>query len=117
VRGLSPRQQELLGHLQTHIAEKGYPPTIRELCVLMGVRSTNAISEQLRAIEGKGYLETDPIRSRAIRLTAPPGAVSVAGLDQEIARLEREVARSRRRIGKLMTQRLRLVGDELRRAS
>lgn len=66
--GLTARQQEILEGIQANILEKGYAPTVRELCARFGIRSTNAITDHLRALKRKGYLEIEPQAHRGLRV-------------------------------------------------
>jgi repressor LexA len=53
---LTRRQNEILQCIRRRIQLDGFPPTIQELCAETGLRSTNAISQQLSALEKKGYI-------------------------------------------------------------
>ena len=66
---LTERQQAILEYIQQAIDEKGYPPTLREIGARMDIRSTNGVSDHLRALERKGYLERIGMKSRALRPT------------------------------------------------
>jgi repressor LexA len=68
---LTERQQLILDYISTSIKERGYPPTLREICKFMGIRSTNGVSDHLRALKRKGYLERTRLKSRAMTLTKP----------------------------------------------
>ncbi|MBN1337496.1 MAG: transcriptional repressor LexA [Deltaproteobacteria bacterium] len=69
---LSDRQRALLTYLGSYIRAHGYPPSIREMARAVGIRSTNGVAYQLRALETRGYLErdTEGAHARAMRLTA-----------------------------------------------
>jgi repressor LexA len=71
MKGLTRRQQEILDYISTSIQGRGYPPTIREIGKHMGIRSTNGVNDHLKALERKGFLTRDDLKSRAIR---PVGA-------------------------------------------
>ncbi|MCS6799798.1 MAG: transcriptional repressor LexA [Myxococcota bacterium] len=70
MRGLTPRQRVVLEIIRHHVEVHGYPPTLREIGRQLGIRSTNAVNDHLRALERKGYLERDDMKSRALRPTA-----------------------------------------------
>ena len=54
--------------LHSHsIADRGYPPTLREIGEHMGIRSTNGVNDHLRALERKGYLTREDMKCRALR--------------------------------------------------
>jgi repressor LexA len=54
LQNLPPRQQEVYDLLLFYIRQHGYPPTMKELAELIGVRSVNAVAEHLKALERKG---------------------------------------------------------------
>jgi repressor LexA len=60
----------VLQYIQSSITERGYPPTLREIGNFMGIRSTNGVNDHLRALERKGYLTREDMKSRALRPTA-----------------------------------------------
>ena len=59
----------VLQYIQSSISERGYPPTLREIGNFMGIRSTNGVNDHLRALERKGYLTREDMKSRALRPT------------------------------------------------
>jgi repressor LexA len=69
VQGLTQRQQMVLDFIRSSIADRGYPPTLREIGARMGIRSTNGVNDHLRALERKGYLTREDMKSRALRPT------------------------------------------------
>jgi len=68
VKDLTERQAEVLQFICDHINEEGWPPTMREIMAYFGFASTNAANDHLRALERKGFIRTDPMKSRAIRV-------------------------------------------------
>lgn len=68
---LTERQELVLGYIQSSITDRGYPPTLREIGNHMGIRSTNGVNDHLRALERKGYLLREDMKSRALRPTVP----------------------------------------------
>lgn len=68
---LSPRQRAVLEYLAAVIQKRGVPPTFREIGAAMGIGSTNGVSEHIRALERKGYIERIGGRGspRSMRLT------------------------------------------------
>jgi repressor LexA len=75
MRGLTKRQQLVLEYIQESIQEHGYPPTLREIGAHFGIRSTNGVNDHLLALERKGYLRREDMKSRALRPTASAGGV------------------------------------------
>ena len=69
MQGLTARQQMVLDFIRQSISDRGYPPTLREIGARMGIRSTNGVNDHLRALERKGYLTREDMKSRALRPT------------------------------------------------
>jgi repressor LexA len=80
--GLTDRQLEVLRFIARQIEECGYPPTIREIGEGLDIRSTNGVNDHLKALERKGYLTRDPVKSRALIPT--PAAREVLGAGKVI---------------------------------
>ena len=64
---LTDRQREILEFISQSIEERGYPPTLREIGLHFGIRSTNGVNDHLRALEKKGHLQREDLKSRALR--------------------------------------------------
>ena len=68
MKGLTPRQSQILHMIQEFIADYGMPPTRAEIARELGFKSANAAEEHLRALQRKGALELVPGASRGIQL-------------------------------------------------
>jgi repressor LexA len=68
MQGLTKRQEQTLEFIRRSIENRGYPPTLREIGEHMGIRSTNGVNDHLRALERKGYLTREDMKSRALKL-------------------------------------------------
>lgn len=66
---LTDRQRAVFDCIRRSIAEKGYPPSLREIGRATAIRSTNGVSAHLAALERKGWIERDEMRARGIRVT------------------------------------------------
>jgi len=64
---LTDRQKEVLELISRSIDQRGYPPTLREIGEQMGIKSTNGVNDHLKALEKKGYLAREDLKSRALR--------------------------------------------------
>src|SRR5437879_6790077 len=64
---LTERQEKILAFIKKSIQDQGYPPTIREIGEHMKIRSTNGVNDHLKALERKGYLLREELKSRALR--------------------------------------------------
>ena len=67
---LTQRQRDILDFISTSIDRRGYPPTLREIGEHFGIRSTNGVSDHLKALEKKGFLAREDLKSRAMRPTS-----------------------------------------------
>ncbi len=65
---LSDKQQEILDFLKKNILEKGYPPSVREICEAVDLRSTSSVHAHLETLEKKGYIRRVNNNSRAIEI-------------------------------------------------
>ncbi len=60
---LTPRQREVLDTIKRYAECYGFPPTVRELGEMLGIKSTNGVNEHLRALEKKGAIVRFPGRT------------------------------------------------------
>ncbi len=91
MQGLTDRQKEVLAYIRSSIADRGYPPTLREIGSHMGIRSTNGVNDHLRALERKGYLRREDMKSRALRPTEDmplSPTVDAAAHDDELVEVQ-----------------------------
>lgn len=65
---ITKRQRAVLECIEACIEEKGYGPTVREVCQSLGLSSPSTVHVHLRALEEKGYITRDPLKSRSIAL-------------------------------------------------
>ena len=68
---VTKRQQAVLDCIEACIREKGYGPTVREVCQSLGLSSPSTVHVHLKALEDKGFIKRDPLKSRSIALTYP----------------------------------------------
>lgn len=64
------KQLEVLRFIHDRVQDKGYPPTVREICEAVNLSSTSTVHGHLARLEKKGFLQKDPTKPRAIELTA-----------------------------------------------
>ena len=65
---ITKKQMEILECIKQAILDKGYPPTVRELCDMVHLKSTSSIHANLEALERNGYIRRDPSKPRAIEI-------------------------------------------------
>lgn len=67
-RRLSAKQKQILDYIKEDILKKGYPPTVREICETVGLRSTSSVHAHLSTLEKNGFIRRDPTKPRAIEI-------------------------------------------------
>lgn len=65
---LTERERKMLDFMKECTLEKGYPPTVREICEQLGVKSTSTVHKDLSSLEIKGFIKKDPSKPRAIEI-------------------------------------------------
>ena len=65
---LSAKQLQILDFIKQEVREKGYPPSVREICEAIGLKSTSTVHGHLSRLEKKGYIRRDPTKPRAIEI-------------------------------------------------
>ena len=65
---LTSREQSILDFIRKKIYEDGYPPTVREICSAVNLRSTSTVPGDLARLEEMGVIKRDPASSRAIEV-------------------------------------------------
>ncbi|MGN0203170.1 MAG: transcriptional repressor LexA [Coprococcus sp.] len=77
---ISAKQQEILEYIKSQLLAKGYPPSVREICEAVHLRSTSSVHSHLETLEKNGFIRRDPTKPRAIEI-----------LDDEFALTRREM--------------------------
>lgn len=65
---ITVKQQEILDYIKDEILKKGYPPTVREICETVHLKSTSSVHSHLETLEKNGYIRRDPTKPRAIEI-------------------------------------------------
>ena len=74
---LTARQRQVLDFISTCITSRGFPPTLREIGEHLQIRSTNGVNDHLKALERKGYLQREDLKSRALRPVESSNVASI----------------------------------------
>lgn len=77
---LSEKQKQILEYIKSETLLKGYPPSVREICQAVRLKSTSSVHAHLSTLEEKGYIRRDPTKPRAIEI-----------IDDEFAMTRREM--------------------------
>ncbi|SEF42277.1 repressor LexA [Eubacterium ruminantium] len=70
---ISAKQEQILNFIKESIINKGYPPTVRDICTAVGLSSTSSVHAHLNTLEEKGYIRRDPTKPRAIEILDDDG--------------------------------------------
>ena len=65
---ITVKQQEILEFIKDTILKKGYPPTVREICETVNLKSTSSVHSHLETLEKNGFIRRDPTKPRAIEI-------------------------------------------------
>ena len=68
MRASHENQQRILDFIKSEIEEKGYPPSVREICAAVGLRSTSTVHAHLNHLEEKGLIRRDSTKPRALEV-------------------------------------------------
>lgn len=77
---LTEKQQVIYDFIKKTILDRGYPPSVREICEAIGLRSTSTVHGHLERLERKGLIRRDPTKPRAIEI-----------LDESFMNIKREL--------------------------
>ncbi|OSB07993.1 repressor LexA [Paraclostridium bifermentans] len=84
---LSKNQTKILEAIKWKINKFGYPPSVREICAAVDLRSTSTVHFHMNKLEELGYIKRDPTKPRAIEVLKYDTDLWIPGLNQEIIEL------------------------------
>lgn len=65
---ISKKQSEILEYIKNEILNRGFPPSVREICEAVELKSTSSVHSHLETLEKNGYIRRDPTKPRAIEI-------------------------------------------------
>ena len=68
MRSAQQNQQKILDFIKREIEDKGYPPSVREICAAVGLRSTSTVHAHLNHLEQQGLIRRDSTKPRALEV-------------------------------------------------
>ena len=68
MRSSQQNQQRILDFIKKEIEQKGYPPSVREICAGVGLKSTSTVHAHLNHLEEQGYIRRDSTKTRALEV-------------------------------------------------
>ena len=66
MKKLADPQQVILDYMISFTEEHAYPPSVREICAAVGLKSTATVHTHLRNLEKRGLITRDPAKQRAV---------------------------------------------------
>lgn len=75
MKKISAKQQRILDYISEFSLEHGYPPSVREICAEMELRSPSTVHAHLKKLQEAGYLEPTEHKSRALAPVSGPSMV------------------------------------------
>ena len=65
---ITEKQQEILDFIKNEILNRGFPPSVRDICEAVHLKSTSSVHAHLETLERNGYIHRDPTKPRAIEI-------------------------------------------------
>lgn len=75
---LTDRQREILDLIRSTVAQRGYPPSVREIGDAVGLSSPSTVHSHLSSLAEAGFIRRDPSKPRAIEVVDDDGAVPIS---------------------------------------
>ena len=69
---LTKRQQQILDFIDSTVRNRGYPPSVREIGVAVGLTSPSTVHSHMSTLQDRGYIERDPSIPRGIKVRRDP---------------------------------------------
>ena len=89
---LKEREQKILDYMRKEIRAKGYPPTVREICSALNIKSTSTAHKDIDSLVKKGFIKKDPSKPRALMLVdqdeTPAAAPDIAPSYADVERAD-----------------------------
>jgi len=83
---LKEREQKILNYMKEEIRKKGYPPTVREICAALDIKSTSTAHKDIDSLVKQGYIKKDPSKPRALMIVDSDGEQSFSAKDSVAAK-------------------------------
>ena len=64
-------------YLKDQIRQKGYPPSIREICAALNFKSTSSVHQYIARLAEKGYIDKGDLKTRAIKIVGDEPTISI----------------------------------------
>ena len=74
---LNVQEKRVFDYLKEQIREKGYPPSIREICAALTFKSTSSVHQYIARLAEKGYIDKGDLKTRAIKIVGDEPTISI----------------------------------------
>ena len=74
---LNVQEKRVFDYLKEQIREKGYPPSIREICAALNFKSTSSVHQYIARLAEKGYIDKGDLKTRAIKIVGEEPTISI----------------------------------------
>lgn len=74
---LTKQEKRVLDYIKQQIREKGYPPSVREVCIAVGFKSTSSAHQYIARLADKGYIDKGDLKTRAIRVKGDEPTITI----------------------------------------
>lgn len=74
---LNVQEKRIFDYLKEQIREKGYPPSIREICAALNFKSTSSVHQYIARLAEKGYIDKGDLKTRAIKIVGDEPTISI----------------------------------------
>lgn len=74
---LNVQEKRVFDYLKEQIREKGYPPSVREICAALGFKSTSSAHQYISRLAEKGYIDKGDLKTRAIKIVGDEPTISI----------------------------------------
>ena len=66
---MTPKQQAVFDYIKQCVIERNYPPSVRDICAAVGLKSTSSVFTYINDLEVMGLIKKDPAHPRALMIT------------------------------------------------
>ena len=80
---ITAKQEQIFKFVRAFTEENGYPPSVREICKGIGLKSPSSVHAHLKSLENAGYIRRDANKTRAVSINTP-GANTVHSVNVPI---------------------------------
>ena len=89
---LKEREQKILEYMKSEIRQKGYPPTVREICSALGIKSTSTAHKDIDSLVKQRFIKKDPSKPRALMVVDNDAPVSPSSFEGSASEALEETA-------------------------